>query len=903
MPVRLFQIKIIIALILIIMAGSVFARLADKGKSDQTILKKRLVRNKPQNLTISPDANILRVIVKFKEESEVRLRSGKLVSLKGQSLKSVNDVLSPYQSSRLQRLINSPEENLNRLKSAYEISSGHKLADLNLYYKIELSDPAEAEIIVNELNKLDIVEMAYPDPKTEPAVDLDPPTPAFEPYQFYRDPAPDGVDADYANTIAGGDGSGVKIIDIENEWNEDHEDLEKAVGGTLSGGNNPYGNHGTAVLGEMIAGDDDFGVTGICPGADVGMASAQYNGTTEAMWMAIDTLEAGDLMLIELHSPGPRYNFQVRYDQLGYVCMEYWQDRYDALQYAWAKGIIVIEAAGNGAEDYDDPIYENLFDTTYRNSHAIIAGAGAPISGASGTPRSRLDFSNYGERVNLQGYGREVVTTGYGDLFDGAGSDPYQYYTSTFSGTSSASPIVTGAVACLQGYYEATYGVPLNSDQARDILISTGSAQQGDTIEHIGPLPNLAAAFAAATPPPSVFTIPIYFDTTLEVNTIANAPLWIFNRSATSALDFSINDNDSLLKLIPDWLTATPQNGTVAIGDSIEITVSFDATIIPDTTIPYKGILEISWNISGLSLDSMLLVPVFLDIPCAEDTVFEVLASDNPGGPTYNWIEIQSIGTVIPHYSYYNIYGGDPLDDGSAGPFTLPFDFPYFENLYNEVYIGVNGGVSFTDSELNSGGYYGDFDIPDAPFETFIAVFWNDLFIGDGDGHGDIYYYFSPTDDTAIFEWYQVGNFNSAIDTMTTFQIILTANGNITMQYQDVGETGQENTALIALDEIGCTSHPYLDHSDPAENLITDAMTVQFANRMEYLQSGDCNNDGDINIFDITFLITYLYKGGPPPDPYAAGDPNCDGVVNIFDVTFLISHLYKEGAAPCFFWG
>ncbi len=64
---------------------------------------------------------------------------------------------------------------------------------------------------------------------------------------------------------------------------------------------------------------------------------------------------------------------------------------------------------------------------------------------------------------------------------------------------------------------------------------------------------------------------------------------------------------------------------------------------------------------------------------------------------------------------------------------------------------------------------------------------------------------------------------------------------------------------------------------------------------------GEANNDGTINILDITYLIAYLYKGGPPPTPYrvCSGDPNCDCTVNILDVTYLIAFLYKGGNPPC----
>jgi len=61
---------------------------------------------------------------------------------------------------------------------------------------------------------------------------------------------------------------------------------------------------------------------------------------------------------------------------------------------------------------------------------------------------------------------------------------------------------------------------------------------------------------------------------------------------------------------------------------------------------------------------------------------------------------------------------------------------------------------------------------------------------------------------------------------------------------------------------------------------------------------GDANGDGIHNIFDVTFLITYLYLDGPAPDPIEAGDTNGDGTINIFDITYLISYLYLDGPDP-----
>jgi len=58
---------------------------------------------------------------------------------------------------------------------------------------------------------------------------------------------------------------------------------------------------------------------------------------------------------------------------------------------------------------------------------------------------------------------------------------------------------------------------------------------------------------------------------------------------------------------------------------------------------------------------------------------------------------------------------------------------------------------------------------------------------------------------------------------------------------------------------------------------------------------GDTNSDSNIDIFDITFLIGYLYADGPEPNPYIAADVNGDLILNIFDVTYLIGYLYLSG--------
>jgi hypothetical protein len=61
---------------------------------------------------------------------------------------------------------------------------------------------------------------------------------------------------------------------------------------------------------------------------------------------------------------------------------------------------------------------------------------------------------------------------------------------------------------------------------------------------------------------------------------------------------------------------------------------------------------------------------------------------------------------------------------------------------------------------------------------------------------------------------------------------------------------------------------------------------------------GDANGDDIINVGDVVYLVSYLYKGGPAPDPVWVGDCNCDEIVNVGDVVFLVSYLYKGGPEP-----
>ena len=472
------------------------------------------------------------LVVIAKREAGLRASREGVASIAGADVTPLSSLLASEGIS-MEPLFGFSEEREQAQASSLAAETGEEEPDLSVYYKVNAPDERLDELAVS-LRQLDSVEAAYVKPGAELAVattttveaveslndmiaaaeEAPPATPNFIARQGYLDAAPEGIDARYAWTMSGGRGAGIGIVDIEGGWNFSNEDLLQNQGGVISGINSTnlaWRNHGTAVVGEIGGDLNSFGITGICPDAHVRAISIFGNSTAQAIRLAADVSKAGDIILIELHRPGPNATGS---GQKGYIAIEWWPDDYAAIRYAVSRGVIVVEAAGNGAENFDDNIYNQRpsgFPAWWRNplnpsnpsSGAVIVGAGAPPPGTHGknhgADRSRLGFSNYGRRVDTQGWGREVTSTGYGDLQGGSNQDVW--YTDVFSGTSSASPIVVGALGCVQGILRAQ-GLPLLTPaRAISLLRSTGSPQQDapgrPRTQRIGNRPNLRQLVAA----------------------------------------------------------------------------------------------------------------------------------------------------------------------------------------------------------------------------------------------------------------------------------------------------------------------------------------------------------------------------------------------------------------------
>ena len=410
-----------------------------------------------------------------------------------------------------------------QLLDTYKDRAIEPLYDLTGYFQAYTNDFQSAKKIVARLKEdpniryadlqpplFDPVKFSESRIKVELTYDLFPysGSPNLFAEQGYLQAAPIGIDAIFAWSLAGGRGDRVKIIDIESGWNFQHEDLRQSAGGVIYG---PAGNHdhGTSVLGIYSGDDNNIGVTGIASESYAMAASAVWNSVENkwnaaaAIQVAADKLQPGDIILLEMHAPGPNSSPEDWESQRGFIPIEYWDAEFAAISYAVSKGIYVVEAAGNGGENLDDPIYQNRFDRGYRDSGAILVGGGH--SPYSQYPRSRIYWSNYGSRLDVQGWGEHIVTCGglsefnYYDRWKGPSAS--QCYTQSFGGTSGASPLIVGALACISGILKQKRVPAVKPLEIRTVLTNTGLSQADSadfpSAQRIGPLPNIKAILQA----------------------------------------------------------------------------------------------------------------------------------------------------------------------------------------------------------------------------------------------------------------------------------------------------------------------------------------------------------------------------------------------------------------------
>jgi len=213
--------------------------------------------------------------------------------------------------------------------------------------------------------------------------------------------------------------------------------------------------------------------------------------------------------------------------------------------------------------------------------------------------------------------------------------------------------------------------------------------------------------------------------------------------------------------------------------------------------------------------------------------------SDDPGGPTFDWIDISTVGTPID-------FGQTNPDDRNAGPFPIGFTFPFYGNNFASVRVCTNGWLSFTSTstDLSNATLPGT----GAP-ENLLAAFHDDLrFSSDG---AVAHYY---TDGGRfIVQYTDVQKYHS--NGSLTFQVILYPNGKIVYQYLTMTD------AVLTSSTVGIQNDDQTIGLQMAynEDYIHDNLAIQISTTPDWLTVSPSSATvpaGETFDFDVVFDAT-----------------------------------------------
>lgn len=408
------------------------------------------------------------ILVKFRDDSLVRVAGESLASNRAAEQAALDSLHPLLDGARAKRVMRQDDATLAEWRENAVRNLGRDVADLSKLVHVTIPLASDAAEIIDAFNRLEVVELATPVAHPAPPPQVD-----YTPQQGYLFAAPSGVNAQQVWTSYGVSGQGVKVSNIE--WNFDpHVDLPSI---TVLNSNNPSGGfayHGTRTFGVMASLANGSGTTGIAPGATYHFATHLSPETyCSAIGDSIAALSAGDVIVLEAQAESGISGH-------GYAPVEWKPDTYDCVVTAIGNSLVVVMAAGNHLNGNNS----NLDDPVFSSGHAPFStnDSGSIIVGA-GSQRSYIQGS-YGNRVNVQGWGANVFTTDAGDS-----------YTAIYDGTSSATAIVGGVAALVQSAYKSVRGQAASPAAVREALVATGSAQQTPpTGRPIGPLPDAYAA-------------------------------------------------------------------------------------------------------------------------------------------------------------------------------------------------------------------------------------------------------------------------------------------------------------------------------------------------------------------------------------------------------------------------
>lgn len=234
-------------------------------------------------------------------------------------------------------------------------------------------------------------------------------------------------------------GEGIKVGIIDTGVDSDHPEIVNRIkdGVNFSGGNmddfEDENGHGTHICGIVAAEKNGIGIVGVAPKADLYVAKA-FNKSGKT---SFDAIEKSVKWLMEKNVDVINMSFSSSHASGRYKSL---------IADVYRKGISIICAAGNEGELGENTIgYPANFPET-------IAVSAVDIN------KNIADFSSQGHAAEISAAGIDIYSTYLNGGY------------ATLSGTSMATPIITGAVAILMGKGRLRYDRKLTPDEIRLLL-------------------------------------------------------------------------------------------------------------------------------------------------------------------------------------------------------------------------------------------------------------------------------------------------------------------------------------------------------------------------------------------------------------------------------------------------
>jgi subtilisin len=240
-------------------------------------------------------------------------------------------------------------------------------------------------------------------------------------------------------------GSGIKVAILDTGIDNRHPDISNNFTNGVNFTTNNLNDHmdrqghGTHVAGIIAGTNNDFGIVGVAPEAElysVKVLGDDGSGSIEGIVKGIDWAISQEMDIISM-------SLGTSVDPGSYF--------HNAIKRARAAGIVIVAASGNENTSIGWP-------AAYDEVIAV---------GAVNQAMSRAMFSNFGDELDIAAPGVNILSTYLNDSY------------AKLSGTSMATPIVAGVVALIQSFCRKQ-GIKATPEKIVQ-LISERSVDLGET--------------------------------------------------------------------------------------------------------------------------------------------------------------------------------------------------------------------------------------------------------------------------------------------------------------------------------------------------------------------------------------------------------------------------------------